>query len=163
NPPQRTHFSSERGLQFVRLARLWNRFWNRLAAHRLPDSLVGRLAVEPLDIKLGRGGLPVPHRVGALAGAEPLRGEAPAVGGAPGRGGDRRGGRRHKHEVVVDALETAGLANADRVVRKQDEVQGKVEKHELDVTIQNSQLMLAALALSFEKQSVQALQREYAS
>src|SRR5439155_15157737 len=49
-------------LRFVQLARLWNHFWNRLAAHRLPDPFVGLLAVEPLDIDLRRGGLLVPLR-----------------------------------------------------------------------------------------------------
>ena len=66
--------------RFGRKGRRWNQFWNRLAAHRLPDALVGLLAVEALDVELRRRGLLVPHRVGDLAGRESLRGQARAVG-----------------------------------------------------------------------------------
>jgi hypothetical protein len=67
-------------LRFVQDARLWNRFWNQLAAHRLSDALVGGLAVEALNVDLRRGGLLVSHRVGDLTGTEPPRREPRAVG-----------------------------------------------------------------------------------
>jgi hypothetical protein len=79
------------------------------------------------------------------------------------RGRDRRWVRAATHESVVSALETAGVENADAIVGKQVSVEGEVEKHEFDVTIQNAQVELAALALSFEKQNRYELQREYAS
>lgn len=50
-------------MQFVQNARLWNQFWNRLAAHRLPDPLIRLRPVEPLDVDLRRRGPLVAHRV----------------------------------------------------------------------------------------------------
>jgi hypothetical protein len=79
------------------------------------------------------------------------------------RGKDRRWMRAVTHEIVVSALETAGVYNADEIVRSRVSVDGEVESHEFDLTIQNAQLALAALALSFQKQSARELQREYAS
>jgi hypothetical protein len=64
----------------VQDARLWNQFWNQLAAHRLPDALVGCLAVEALDVDLGCGGLLVPYRIGDLSRGESFRGEPCAEG-----------------------------------------------------------------------------------
>jgi hypothetical protein len=79
------------------------------------------------------------------------------------RGKDRRWVRAVTHEIVTNALLTAGVDNADEIVGKQTRVEGKVESHQFDVTIANAQLELAALALSFQKQSAHELQREYAS
>lgn len=79
------------------------------------------------------------------------------------RGRDRRWVRRQTHEAVVNALATAGVDNAHKIVGKQVSVEGTVESHEFDVTIENGQRELAALALSFQKQSPHELQREYSS
>jgi len=49
-------------------------------AHRLPDPLVGLVAVEALNVDLSGRGLLVPHRVGDLARGQPLRGEPRTVG-----------------------------------------------------------------------------------
>src|SRR5215216_414797 len=68
----RAGFLRSGSLRFVQDARLWNQFWNQLAAHRPPDPLVGGLAVEARDVDLRRRGLLVPHRVGDLARAESL-------------------------------------------------------------------------------------------
>jgi hypothetical protein len=54
-PAAKGGFLSERSLRLVQDARLWNQFWNRLAAHRLPDALVGLLAVEAASRLRPRG------------------------------------------------------------------------------------------------------------
>jgi hypothetical protein len=78
------------------------------------------------------------------------------------RGRDRRWVRKVTQDVVVNALLREGIDDAHEIVQRRA-VDGAVERHEFDVTIKNGQLELAALALSFEKQSVADLQREYAS
>jgi hypothetical protein len=51
-----------------------------LAGHRLPNVLVGLVAVEPLNVDLRGAGLLVAHHVGDLTSRPPLRGEPGTVG-----------------------------------------------------------------------------------
>jgi hypothetical protein len=78
------------------------------------------------------------------------------------RGKDRRWVRAVARETLVGALDSAGLANALELVHP-GKVEGSIEEHDFDLTINNGVLSLAALTLSFQKQSATALQREYAS
>jgi hypothetical protein len=64
---------------------------------------------------------------------------------------------------VLDALTLAGIGEASNLVQTGLEIEGVVERHEFDVAVSNGRLVDAALALSFERQNVHDLQRDYAS
>lgn len=78
------------------------------------------------------------------------------------RGRDRRWIRRETRELLLDALQVAGADDAQHLLRKVT-VEGNIESHDFDVTVGNGRVVTAALALSFERQSAQTLQRDYAS
>jgi hypothetical protein len=75
---------------------------------------------------------------------------------------DRRWVRAAARETVVSALASAGVPNPGDIVKRRV-IDGSIEPHEFDVTVENGRLALAALALSFEKQGATDLQREYSS
>jgi hypothetical protein len=79
------------------------------------------------------------------------------------RGRDRRWIRGRAYVSLLAALESAGVADPDDHVVRGASLDGVVESHEFDVAAGNGHLVSAALALSFERQNLYDLRRDYAA